>query len=110
MKKYKLGSNWVNCVSSVRVIFAGSGQFDLTTLDFLVVVLQLVVVGEQTDSKVGVNAHLGVNKRLAKLENEEEKSFSHRHPKRQQHGETKTEGWRTMPTMPEKTKATRWTM
>ena len=62
MKKYKakLGSNRVNCVNSVRVIFAGSGQFDLTPLDFLVV-LQLVVVGEEADSKVGVNAHLGVN-------------------------------------------------
>ena len=43
MKKYKLGSNLVNYVNSVRVIFAGSGEFDLTPLD------------------VGVNAHFGVN-------------------------------------------------
>ena len=58
MEKYKakLGSNWVNCINSFQVIFAGSGQFDLTALDF-----QLVVVGEEADSKVGVNAHLGVN-------------------------------------------------
>ena len=62
MEKYKakLGSNWVNCINSFQVIFAGSGQFDLTPLDFLVV-LQLVVVGEEADSKVGVNAQLGVN-------------------------------------------------
>ena len=48
-------------MNRVRVILAGSGQFHITPLDFLLV-LQLVVVGEEAHSKVDVDTHLGVDK------------------------------------------------
>ena len=44
-------------MNRVRVILAGSGQFNITPLGLLLV-LQLVVVGEEAHSKVDVDAHL----------------------------------------------------
>ena len=59
MQNY-VGSNWLYCINRVRVILAGSGQFNITPLGLLLV-LQLVVVGEEAHSKVDVDAHLRVN-------------------------------------------------
>ena len=50
----------MNCINRVRVVLAGSGQFNIMPLDVLLVI-QLVVVGEEAHSKVDVNAHLGEN-------------------------------------------------
>ena len=85
-KQNYVGSNWFNCINRVRVILAGGGQFNITPLDFLLV-LQLIVVGEEAHSKVDVDAHLRVNK--LKIDNTKRKIKktldSHRERQRRQH-------------------------